>query len=120
MARGWVMGFYKKLGQIYISDYNPLNPVQEAIGIGSRIKGIVSSHGERLIEASIEIDRKITREELPKPMGLPLLHIRHFPSIVPGEKPSVCELVKLLAENVTYDSDIWAGKGRLEVLQIRY
>ncbi len=114
MARGWFMGFYKKLGQIYISDYNPLNPVQEPIGIGSRIKGIVSSHGERLIEASIEIDRKITRAELPKPIGLPLFHIRHFPSIVPGEKPSVCELVKLLAENVKYDPDIWAGKGDLK------
>lgn len=114
MARGWFMGFYKKLGQVYITDYNPLNPVMNEVGIGTKMKGIVCSHGERLIEGTIDIERKITREELPKPMGLPLFHIRHFPSIVPGEKPAVLELVKLGAQDWNYDADIWAGKGDLK------
>lgn len=113
MARGWMMGFYKRLGQIYITDYNPCNPLQTPEGPGSKLKGIVCSHGERLMEGTIEIERKITREELPRPMGLPLFHIRHFPSIVPGERPSVCELMRLGAENWHYDENIWAGKGSL-------
>lgn len=113
MARGWMMGFYKKLGQIDITDYNPLNPEMPSEGPGVKLKGIVSSHGERLIEGSIEIEKKISREELPKPMGLPLFHIRHFPSIVPGEKPSVCELVKLGATNWNYGDTVWYGKGSL-------
>lgn len=114
MARGWMMGFYKKLGQVYISDYSPYNPVQGAEGPGMKYKGIVCSHGERLIEGGITIEKKITREELPKPMGLPLFHIRYFPSIVPGEKPAVCELVKLGAEDWHYADDIWAGTGELK------
>ena len=32
MARGWMMGFYKKLGQIDITDYNPQNPVMPTEG----------------------------------------------------------------------------------------
>ena len=114
MARGWMMGFYKKLGQIDITDYNPQNPVMPAEGPGTKLKGIVSSHGERLIEGSIEIEKEISREELPKPMGLPLFHIRHFPSIIPGEKPAVCELVKLGAANWKYGESIWSGKGSLK------
>lgn len=114
MARGWMMGFYKKLGQVYISSYNELNPVMSAEGPGTMIKGIVASHGERLIEGSIKLEKTITREELPKPMGLPLFHIRHFPSIIPGEKPSVCELVKLGATNWSYDEKIWYGEGSLK------
>jgi Acetoacetate decarboxylase len=114
MARGWFMGFPKKLGQVFITDYNELNPKMAKVGVGSKLKGIVGSHGERLIEGGICVERKIAREELPKPMGLPLLHIRHFPSIVAGEKPSVCELVKLGSQDWRYDADIWAGKGELK------
>jgi len=114
MARGWFMGFYKKLGQVQITDYNPLNPAMNEIGIGSRLTGIVSSHGEKLIRGSLEIDRKIERADLPKPIGLPLFHIRHFPSLEPGGKPSVLELVKLGATNWNWDPIIWAGKGELD------
>ena len=114
MARGWMMGFYKKFGQIDITDYTPLNPAMPAEGPGVKMKGIVSAHGERLIEGGIEIEKKIAREELPRPMGLPLFHIRHFPSIIPGEKPAVCELVKLGATNWNYDETIWTGKGHLK------
>ena len=84
MARGWFMGFAKKLGQINISDYNPLNPMMSEIGIGSKITGMVTSHGEKLLQGSLTITGKIDKSELPKPLGLPLFHIRHFPSLVPG------------------------------------
>jgi hypothetical protein len=64
------------------------------------MKGYVCAHGERLIEGTLEIEKKIACEELPRPMGLPIFHIRHFPSIVLGAPPSVLELVRLGAENV--------------------
>ena len=28
MARGWFMGFAKKLGQTYLTEYHPLNPAE--------------------------------------------------------------------------------------------
>ncbi len=114
MARGWFMGFPKKLGEVMISDYNPLNPMMQAEGIGSRITGICSSHGERLLKGGITIDRTIQRSDLPAPLGRPLFHIRHFPSIVAGAKPSVLELVRLGSESWSWDPIIWAGDGDLE------
>ena len=114
MARGWFMGFAKKLGEVMITDYNPMNPQMKEVGIGSKLTGICSSHGERLLKGSITIEKKIDRSELPAPLGRPLFHIRHFPSIVKGAKPSVCELVSLGAENWNWDPDVWAGKGELE------
>jgi Acetoacetate decarboxylase len=116
MARGWFMGFAKKLGQTCMTEYHPLNPRMKPLGPGSKLKGFLCTHGERLIEGTLEIENKITRAELPKPMGLPFFHIRHFPSIVKGASPSVLELVRLGAENVRYGEDIWAGKGSLKFL----
>lgn len=114
MARGWMMGFPKKLGQIALTDYNPYNPAMAPLGIGSAMTGIVSSHGERLIKGTLHVDRQIDPGELPAPMGRPLIHLRHFPSLVPGRGPSVCELVKLGAVNKKSDPVAWAGSGELE------
>jgi hypothetical protein len=113
LARGWFMGFAKRLGQIYLTEYHPLNPRMPLFGPGAKMKGYVCAHGERLIEGTLEIEKKIACEELPRPMGLPIFHIRHFPSIVRGAPPSVLELVRLGAENVRYGEDIWAGRGTL-------
>lgn len=113
MARGWFMGFPKKLGEVFLTGYHPLNPVMPRIERGTRIKGIASAHGERLFEGSICLGERIEPAKLPKPMGLPLLHIRHFPSIEAGAPPSVLELVSLGAENYTYSDEMWAGEGEL-------
>lgn len=116
MARGWFMGFPKKLGQISITSLNGLNPGMKAEGEGSVMSGIVSSHGERLIKGTATLERKITREQLPKPMGLPIFHVRHFPSLVAGAKPSVMEIVKLGAKDWHWDPVVWEGKGALDFL----
>lgn len=114
MARGWAMGFPKKLGQVSITDYNPYNPGMPVMGPGAKLTGTVASHGERLIKGTLTIERQISPSELPAPMGRALIHLRHFPSIVPGARPSVCELVKLGASNKQADPVAWAGSGELE------
>jgi acetoacetate decarboxylase len=116
MARGWFMGFPKKLGEISITEYQPLNPIMPPLGIGSRMKGFVATHGERLIEGSLEVKRPLKPADLPKPIGLPVFHIRHFPSIVAGADPSVLELVKLGAENVHLGDIAWEGSGDLKFI----
>ena len=113
LARGWFTGFAKRFGQTYLTEYHPLNPRMPPLGPGAKIKGYVCAHGERLIEGTLEIEKKIVREELPRPMGLPMFHIRHFPSIVRGAPPSVLELVRLGAENVRYGENLWSGRGTL-------
>jgi acetoacetate decarboxylase len=64
------------------------------------------------MEGTVEIKGRITPQELPEPMGLPVYNIRHFPSIVAGAPPSVLELVKLHLENVRY-GDVWHGDGTI-------
>jgi acetoacetate decarboxylase len=113
MARGWFMGFPKKLGQVFMTDYHPLNPGMARPGPGTRLKGIASAHGERLIEGEMEIVDSASPGELPRPMGLPLFHIRHFPSIEKGAPPSILELVSLGAENYRYGEIAWRGRGKL-------
>ena len=114
MARGWAMGFPKKLGKIDITDYNPYNPGMPKMGAGAKLTGVVASHGERLIKGTLTIEKQISPAELPLPMGRPLIHLRHFPSITELGKPSVCELVKLGATNKQADPVAWAGSGALE------
>ena len=113
MARGWFMGFPKKMGQIEITEYQPRNPLMSPLGVGSTIKGYATANGERLIEGSLEIEEGIQRKDLPYPFGSPLFHIRYFPSIEQGAPPSVLELVELGAEDINYGEDIWKGKGSL-------
>ena len=100
MARGWFMGFPKKLGEISITEYQPLNPIMNPLGVDAKMKGFVATHGERLIEGSLKFNVRYNQSELPNPIGLPVFHIRHFPSIVHGADPSVLELVKLGAQDV--------------------
>ena len=113
MARGWFMGFPKKLGQIEITEYQPRNPCMKSLGIGSTLKGYVAASGERLIEGTIEIEGSIKKEDLPYPFGSHLFHIRYFPSIVKDHPPSVLELVGLGAEDISYGEEFWTGKGSL-------
>jgi acetoacetate decarboxylase len=113
LARGWFMGFPKKLGQVSMTSYHPLNPGMPAMGPGTKLKGVASSHGEKLFEGEMETIEKISPGELHRPMGLPLFHIRHFPSIVKGAPPSVLELVSLGAEDYRYGEDVWRGEGGL-------
>lgn len=113
LARGWFMGFPKKLGRTYKTDYHPMNPKMKPLGPGSRLKGYLIAHEERLMEGTLDIKEKITPADLPKPMGLPAFNIRHFPSIVRGAPPSVLELVKLDIEDVRH-GDVWSGEGTLK------
>lgn len=114
MARGWAMGFPKKLGQIDLTDYNPYNPGMPKMGLGAKMTGTVASHGERLIKGTLTIEKQISPSELPLPMGRPLLHMVHFPSIINPGRPEVCKLVKLGAANKQSDPVAWAGSGELE------
>jgi Acetoacetate decarboxylase (ADC) len=83
LARGWIMGFAKRLGQIYLTEYHLLNPRMPPLGPGVKMKGYVCAHGERLIEGTLEIQKKIAREELPRPMGSSHFSHPSFPQHCP-------------------------------------
>lgn len=115
MARGMFMGFHKKFGNTYKSMYHRMNPQMRELGIGSKMKGWMCAHGERLLEGTLKITEKIKYEDLPQPILAPSFNIRYFPSIVPGAKPSVLELVKLDANDFKNDDEVWAGEGTIQL-----
>lgn len=116
MARGMFMGFNKKFGQTYKSDPRTFNPQMKALGVGTKMKGWCCSHGERILEGSVELTEKIKYEDLPYPILAPLFNIRYFPTVVKGAAPSVCELVRMNAYDSVYSDNIFAGKADLRLI----
>jgi acetoacetate decarboxylase len=114
LARGHFMGFPKKLGKTYKTDYNPMHSKMDPPGPGARLKGYVVAHGERLIEGTVTLDQQIDASDLPAPMGLPVYNIRHFPSIEKDAPPSILELVRLDFEDVDY-GEVWSGSATIDL-----
>jgi len=114
LARGMYMGFNKRLGETYKTNYFSENPKMPELGVGSKLRGWTTSHGERLMEGTLEVTEKIEYNELPDLINKPLYNIRYFPSIEKGAPPSVCELVTLNMENFQ-KGDVWKGKGTFEM-----
>lgn len=118
LARGWFMGFPKKIGSIHMGTRNrhlhALNPAMQACGAGSRYGAICESHGERLVTAAITVTDQIGPEELPKPFGTDLFHTLHFPSAdVNGTgKPLLHQLVRTVSSDISF-GELWAGEGEL-------
>lgn len=114
LARGHFMGFPKKLGKTYKTEYNPMHSKMDPPGPGARLKGYVVAHGERLIEGTVTLDQQIDASDLPAPMGLPVYNIRHFPSIEKDAPPSILELVRLNFEDVDY-GEVWSGSATIDL-----
>ncbi|HMJ14614.1 MAG TPA: acetoacetate decarboxylase family protein [Polyangiaceae bacterium] len=89
LLRGQIQGFPKKLGQIAMT-----RPVELGRGgmrkeKGARFAAHASSHGRRVLSASVTLEG--TADRLPRAATLPLVHTRLFPAIDRLE-PAVHEL----------------------------
>lgn len=115
LVRGIIMGFNKKFGETYKTSYHPLNPGMPKMGPGAVMAGYLSSHGERLMEGRLTINREIRFEELPVLMRWPQINLRYFPSMEVGAKPAVCELLQLEATDLR-TGVAFAGAGEIKLL----
>ncbi len=115
LVRGMIMGFNKRIGETYKTTYHPLNPGMPAMGPGATLGAYTASHGERLFEARLRIEREIPYAELPVLMRRPQINLRYFPSLTPGGAPSVCELVRLNATDLR-EGPAYQGDAELKLL----
>jgi len=110
LARGWHQGYPKKLGSIWMTRpvrYGKAGPHLEP---GGRFGASVSVHDRRIIDAHFTITGPSDSAGFVN--ALPMLHSRYFPSIEPGEKPSMDELVTM--KSVDWEgSDVWQGEADL-------
>jgi acetoacetate decarboxylase len=110
LMRGFVQGFPKKLGRIYLTKLHELCPKVGGRQKGARIKGILDAHGERVVEGSMVFTRKAKPEELP---AVKFYLMRHMPSIDDPTKPAVHELSAGKVANAKI-GEVWAGDGDLK------
>ncbi len=110
LMRGFIQGFPKKLGRIYMTRLHELTPKIGGRKSGAKVKGLCESHGERIITGNLKLEHKTTPEELPK---IKFFLMRHFPDIEKPNTPSVHDITENIIENIQF-GDVWTGKADLK------
>lgn len=114
LARGWIQGFPKKLGEIHITRTFAA-PVPTAVPLrpGARFAGVASSCGRMLARGIVTLEQRT--DDGPTHNRPPLVNVRHFPRLARGfhDKPAVHELVRARSRD-RYIGDIWVGGAQLE------
>jgi Acetoacetate decarboxylase (ADC) len=116
LLRGQIQGFPKKLGQVAMTRPVALGRGGVRKEEGSLFSAHTTSHGRRVLTASVRLEAKT--ERLPKAATLPLVHTRLFPSIDRSE-PSVHELQLGTIANFECGT-IYTGSARLELGATEY
>jgi acetoacetate decarboxylase len=116
MARGWIQGWPKKLGEVHTTRPFPLpSPAAPQVAAGGLFAASLSANGRRLAEATVTLDRVST-----DPMFLgkrPVLNVRHFPRLTAGrhDEPAVHELVRSILSGAKM-TEVWEGAATLNLL----
>jgi len=114
LARGWIQGFPKKLGEIWMTRTFGLECAADpGVRSGSRFGATCSARGRRLAEATVTLERE--SETGPQHNDPPLHNVRHFPRLGAGrhEDPAVHELVRAVSRDRAA-SPAWEGAATLE------
>ncbi len=111
LTRGWIQGFPKKLGSIWITRPVRHGKAGPRLEPGGRFGASVAVYDRRIIDARFTITGPADSNGFVN--ALPMLHHRFFPSIEEGSAPSMNELVTMKS----YDwegSNVWTGDAELE------
>lgn len=113
MARGWIQGWPKKMGEVHTTRAFPLpSPAAPQVAAGGYFGASLSAGGRRLAEATITLEGV---SEDPVVLGMrPIVNVRHFPRLTAGEhhKPAVHELVRSRLSSATR-TEVWEGEASL-------
>jgi len=115
MARGWIQGFPKKLGSIWITRTFGLETAADpGIRPGAVFGGTCQAYERRLAEATVRLERP--SESGSAHNDPPIVNVRHFPRLgkESHDEPAVHELVRSRAFDRS-GSEIWEGSATLEL-----
>lgn len=113
LARGWIQGFPKKLGSIWMTRTFGVDCLADpGIQAGATFGGTLAAHDRRLAEGSVTLER-IT-DAGPTHNDPRLVNVRHFPRLAAGQhdRPAVHELVGARSRDRAI-SPIWEGSATL-------
>jgi acetoacetate decarboxylase len=115
LARGWIQGFPKKLGSIWITrTFGVESAADPGVGPGSTFGGTCAAYERRLAEGTVTLER--ISDAGPTHNDPPLVNVRYFPRLEAGrhDDPSVHELVRARSRDRAA-SVIWEGSASLEL-----
>jgi hypothetical protein len=114
LTRGWLQGFPKKLGSIWITRTFGLDsPADPGVKAGAAFGATCAAYERRVAEATVTLDR--ISETGPTHNDPPIVNVRYFPRLASGQHdaPAVHELVR----GRSFDraaSAVWEGSATLE------
>ena len=115
LARGWIQGFPKKLGEVWMTrTFNLQTRAAPALAPGSRFGATCSARGRQLATARVTLrEPSATGSVHTDP---PIVNVRHFPRLAAGrhDDPQVHELVRSRSRDRSV-SEIWEGDAELEL-----
>jgi acetoacetate decarboxylase len=111
LIRGWVQGFPKKLGSIWMTRPVPFGLAGPRLEAGGRFGATCAAYERRLAEGTITLEG--LSETGPTVNDPPLHNVRHFPRIDDPDRPALWEVVRASSTNRSI-GPIWEGSATLE------
>jgi acetoacetate decarboxylase len=115
LARGWIQGFPKKLGEVWMTRAYALQ-CRAAPGVraGSRFGATCSARGRQISRARIALERVSAEGSVHT--APPIVNVRHFARLAAGhhDDPAVHELVRSRSRDRAV-SEIWEGRAELSL-----
>ena len=113
LARGWIQGFPKKLGEVWMTRTYPLAcRAAPTVGPGGRFGATCSARGRAISQARVTLEQPSETGSLHT--APPIVNVRHFPRLAAGhhDDPAVHELVKARSRDRAI-SEVWEGAAEL-------
>jgi acetoacetate decarboxylase len=116
LVRGWIQGFPKKLGSVWITRTFGLDCLADpGVRPGAAFGGTLAANDRRIAQGSVTLER--ISESGPTHNDPPLVNVRHFPRLAADrhDEPAVHELVRARSHDRVI-GPIWGGSATLELL----
>jgi acetoacetate decarboxylase len=110
MTFGQFFGWPKKIANINLTRVPPFHPSLKPIGVGSRVRGIVSRESYRLLDVKVSLTKK--EEDTAAPAFGWLYSVRFFPEMGPTV-PAVKQLIRNRVQN-PQATNVYSGDADFE------
>ena len=115
LARGWIQGFPKKLGDVWMTRSFELDcKASPGVRAGTRFGATCSARGRELSRATLVLEQESATGSVHTDPRL--VNVRHFPRLTAGrhDQPQIHELVRARSHDRSV-SAIWEGEAKLEL-----
>ena len=115
LARGWIQGFPKKLGSIWMTRrFDVDSPANPGLAAGARYGATCAAYERRVAQCTVTLEHESAEGSLHN--APPIVNVRHFPQLTAGkhDTPAVHELVRARSRDRAA-SATWEGSATLEL-----